>query len=207
MNFLFSDFSMWKCVSITAVHFSYCNYQEAGAVIVRFTLHGRSQNAQNSPIGYLKLSYVVSAPIYLTYTLSLIKPRKPFSFFFFLRLQLSQICKCKILSKCKGSNSYQWNYDDPLFHHSLQLSFAVSKLCKRIFTLGWGESFPVVEDPTLGLSDARVKEIPIPTSKYDLVKTFCQKSRTEKSRVTCPKILSTKTNKSYSSPSLFLQKP
>jgi len=94
-----------------------------------------------------------------------------------------------------------------LFHHSLQLSFAVSKLCKRIFTLGWGESFSVVEDPTLGLSDARVKEIPIPTSKYEIVKIFCQKSRTEKSRLTCPKILSTKTNKSYSSPSLFHESP
>lgn len=94
-------------------------YEEAGAVVVHVPLHGRSQNAQNSLIGCLKLSYVVSAPHLphsLSLSLSLILARKPFSFFFFfLSLQLSQICNCKILSKCKGSNSYQWNYDEPVW--------------------------------------------------------------------------------------------
>lgn len=138
--FLFSLFCLRKSqpsISVTAI-----DGAVAAGRVVRFQLHGKSQNGENTLIGSLKLSYLcLCHHLPLTsqsHSLSLIELRKPFPFCFSVYNFHRYDSMCQ-KSRANSKNSvWYWNYDNPLHFglssllclitHSLLLSFFVFKL-------------------------------------------------------------------------------
>lgn len=124
--FLFSLFCLRKSqpsISVTAI-----DGAEVAGRVVRFQLHGRSQNGENTLIGSLELSYLCLCHHLSHFTvhshtlsLSLIQLRKPFPFCFSVYNFHRYDSMCE-RSRANSKNSvWYWNYYN-------QLHFGLSSL-------------------------------------------------------------------------------